>query len=149
MTRCGRSENDDSPCSQGNGDAGHTLGNPDIRVPEKTEREDGLGVAGEEGEQNANNDERQETEDERNSQSNEAPSKITGEQRERKNSDTRALRHVPGGTWLTKNVNKANIGKQEHNSKEVIHHRGKAAFITINSLLTTTHFQDQDSNGFM
>ncbi|KAJ1137311.1 hypothetical protein NDU88_003723 [Pleurodeles waltl] len=97
MTRCGRSENDDSPCSQGNGDAGHTLGNP-----EKTEREERLGVAGEEGEQNANNDERQETEDERKTQSNEAPSKITGEQRERKNGDKRALRHVPGGTWLTK-----------------------------------------------
>ncbi|KAJ1137310.1 hypothetical protein NDU88_003722 [Pleurodeles waltl] len=102
MTRCGRSKNDDSSCSQGNGDAGHTLGNPGIRVPEKTEREDRLGVAGEEGEQNANNDERQETEDERKTQSNEAPSKITGEQQERKNGDMRALRHVPGGAWLTK-----------------------------------------------
>ncbi|KAJ1154187.1 hypothetical protein NDU88_006941 [Pleurodeles waltl] len=85
------------------------LGNPDIRVPEKTEKEDRLGVTGKEGEQNANNEERQETEDERKKQSNEAPSEITREQWERKNGDTRALRHVPGGTWLTKGRDRALI----------------------------------------
>ncbi|KAJ1110145.1 hypothetical protein NDU88_007500 [Pleurodeles waltl] len=63
MTRCGRGGNDDLPCSQSNVDAGNTLRNPDIRVPEKTEREDRLGIAVEEGGQNADNKERQETED--------------------------------------------------------------------------------------
>ncbi|KAJ1087374.1 hypothetical protein NDU88_000550 [Pleurodeles waltl] len=102
MTRCGRRWNDDLSCFQGTGDAGNTLRIPDIRVPEKTEREDELGDAAEEGGQNADNEERQETEDGRKKGSNEAPSSITGEQWERRNGDTRALRHVPGGTWLTK-----------------------------------------------
>ncbi|KAJ1164927.1 hypothetical protein NDU88_005359 [Pleurodeles waltl] len=37
------------PCSLGNGDAGTSLGNPDIRVPYRTKREDGL-HAGEDAE---------------------------------------------------------------------------------------------------
>ncbi|KAJ1181598.1 hypothetical protein NDU88_006803 [Pleurodeles waltl] len=35
-------EDDASPRCQGNADAGNCLGNPDIRVPENTEKEDGL-----------------------------------------------------------------------------------------------------------
>ncbi|KAJ1207105.1 hypothetical protein NDU88_002497 [Pleurodeles waltl] len=101
-TLCVRGRDNDMPCSQGNGDAGKTLGNPDIRVPERTERNDGLGARREEGGQNADNEEKQETEDGRRKGNNEVPSKITGQQWERKRVETRTLRHVPGGTWLTK-----------------------------------------------
>ncbi|KAJ1180510.1 hypothetical protein NDU88_005731 [Pleurodeles waltl] len=56
-----RSEIDSLLCSQGNGEAGTFLGNPDIRVPDRTEREDGLCLRGKEDEQNAEKAERRET----------------------------------------------------------------------------------------
>ncbi|KAJ1088365.1 hypothetical protein NDU88_001522 [Pleurodeles waltl] len=101
---CVRDGDDDLPSSQGNGDAGNNLGNLDIRVPERTERDDGLGMGGEEEGQNANDEERKETEDGRRNGNYEVPSKITDLPWEKKRVDTCALRHVPGGTWLTKGV---------------------------------------------
>ncbi|KAJ1082213.1 hypothetical protein NDU88_002381 [Pleurodeles waltl] len=101
-TLCGRGENDGLPCSPGNGDAGNILGNPDIRVPERTERDNGLGVQREEEEQNADDEERKETEGGRRNGNNVVPLKITSQQREEKSVETRAFYHVPPGTWLTK-----------------------------------------------
>ncbi|KAJ1122269.1 hypothetical protein NDU88_000765 [Pleurodeles waltl] len=91
------------PSFQGNENAGTHLGNPDIRVSKNTKKEDGLGArhAGEEVEQNADRDQR-ETGDERRIGTNEVPPKTTGHPREKKEVEPRALRHVPGRTWLTK-----------------------------------------------
>ncbi|KAJ1155083.1 hypothetical protein NDU88_007819 [Pleurodeles waltl] len=99
-----REVDDNLPRSQGNGDAGKHLGNPDIRFPEHTEREDGLDARGEgeeEKEQDADR-EKQETEDARRIGNNEVPPKTTGQPWEKKKVEPRALRHVPGETWLTK-----------------------------------------------
>ncbi|KAJ1216276.1 hypothetical protein NDU88_003880 [Pleurodeles waltl] len=41
-----RGEKDGLPCSLGNGDAGTSLGNLDIRVPDRIKREDGLHLRG-------------------------------------------------------------------------------------------------------
>ncbi|KAJ1081651.1 hypothetical protein NDU88_001829 [Pleurodeles waltl] len=84
---CFRGGDDDLPSSQGNGDAGNQLGNPDIRVPESTEREDGLGVRGEEEEgkdADHETEKRKETEDGRRNGHNEGPLKITGQPWERR-----------------------------------------------------------------
>ncbi|KAJ1177558.1 hypothetical protein NDU88_002811 [Pleurodeles waltl] len=99
-----RCENNGLSCSQGNGDAGNFLGNPDIRVPDRTEREDGLRLQEEEDEQNAENAERKETEGGRRNGNSVVPSEITGQLGKEKNGDTRAFRHAPGGTWLMKEI---------------------------------------------
>ncbi|KAJ1200059.1 hypothetical protein NDU88_003887 [Pleurodeles waltl] len=48
---------DDSPSCQGNGDAGNQLGNPDVRVPDSTEKDDGLCARRAEEGKNADNEE--------------------------------------------------------------------------------------------
>ncbi|KAJ1122819.1 hypothetical protein NDU88_001292 [Pleurodeles waltl] len=58
-----RGENDGLPCSLGNGDAGTSLGNPDIRVPDRTKREDGLHLKKVEDAEKAEKTERKETEE--------------------------------------------------------------------------------------
>ncbi|KAJ1166719.1 hypothetical protein NDU88_007116 [Pleurodeles waltl] len=97
-----RGEKDGLPYSQGNGDAGNFLGNPELRVPDRTEREDGLRLREEEDEQNAENVERRETDDGGRNGNSVVPSELTGQLGKEKNSDTRAFRHAPGGTWITK-----------------------------------------------
>ncbi|KAJ1087747.1 hypothetical protein NDU88_000911 [Pleurodeles waltl] len=74
------------------------------REPDRTEREDGLRLRREEDEheQNAENAERRETDDGRRHGKGVAPPEITGQLGKEKNGDTRAFRHTPGGTWLTK-----------------------------------------------
>ncbi|KAJ1151103.1 hypothetical protein NDU88_003890 [Pleurodeles waltl] len=95
---------DDSPSCQGNGDAGNQLGNPDVQVPEHSEKDDGLGARGEEEEKNADNEEErnEETEDGSRNGNSEVPRKINGQPWAGKRAGTHELRHVPGGTWLTK-----------------------------------------------
>ncbi|KAJ1163133.1 hypothetical protein NDU88_003596 [Pleurodeles waltl] len=58
---CG--EKDGLPCSLGNGNAGTSLGNPDIRVPYRTKREDGLHLGEAEDAENAKPTERKENEE--------------------------------------------------------------------------------------
>ncbi|KAJ1205416.1 hypothetical protein NDU88_000851 [Pleurodeles waltl] len=93
------------PSSQGNEDAGTRLGNPDIRVPRNTKREEGLSAREadekEEDEWNADR-EPQETREERRFGNTEDSPKTTDHPRERNEVEPPALRHVPGGTWLTK-----------------------------------------------
>ncbi|KAJ1214073.1 hypothetical protein NDU88_001700 [Pleurodeles waltl] len=93
------------PSFQGNEDAGTHLGNPDIRVPKNTKREDGLGArrAGEEeedeqtaGPRAAGDGRREENREQRGFPKNNQSSE------QKKEVEPRALRHVPGGTWLTK-----------------------------------------------
>ncbi|KAJ1121132.1 hypothetical protein NDU88_009260 [Pleurodeles waltl] len=96
---------DDSPSYQGNGDAGNRLGNPDIRVPERTEKDDGLCARGTEKDKNADRDEKErneETKDGNRNGNNEVPLEINGQPCARRRAEGRELRHVPGGTWLTK-----------------------------------------------
>ncbi|KAJ1176070.1 hypothetical protein NDU88_001353 [Pleurodeles waltl] len=95
---------DDSPSCQGNGDAGNQLGNPDVRVPESTEKDDGLCAREAEEEKNADNEKErsEEAEDGSRNGNSEVPLKINGQPWTRKRAETRELRHVPGGTWLTK-----------------------------------------------
>ncbi|KAJ1215245.1 hypothetical protein NDU88_002854 [Pleurodeles waltl] len=103
-----RDGDDDLPSSQRNGDAGNHLGNPDIQVPEYIERNDGLGARGKEEKEGQNADrekkERKETEDERRIGNNKVFPETTGQPWEKKRVETRARRHVPGGTWLTKHT---------------------------------------------
>ncbi|KAJ1216772.1 hypothetical protein NDU88_004371 [Pleurodeles waltl] len=112
---CARDAINGLPCPQGNRDAGIILGNPDIRVPDRTKREEGLSVQekeqGENAEdgdrkeqgENAEDGDRKEKEDDSRNGNNGIPSKVTGQQREAKSVDPCAVLHAPGGTWLTKN----------------------------------------------
>ncbi|KAJ1083324.1 hypothetical protein NDU88_003483 [Pleurodeles waltl] len=96
---CGR--DDDSPSYQSNGDAGNHLGNPDIRVPKSTEKDDGL--CAEEGKNADNEKERsEETEDGSRNGNSEVSLKIDGQPWAGKRVETCELHHVPGGAWLTK-----------------------------------------------
>ncbi|KAJ1171377.1 hypothetical protein NDU88_003240 [Pleurodeles waltl] len=94
---------DDSPSYQGNGDAGNRLGNPNIWVPERTEKDDGLrarrAVEGKNGDKDK--EESEETGDRDRNGNNKVPLEIDGQPRAGKRAETRELRHVPGGTWLT------------------------------------------------
>ncbi|KAJ1103839.1 hypothetical protein NDU88_001260 [Pleurodeles waltl] len=96
---------DDSLRYHGNGDARNRLGNPDIRVPERKEKEDGLCAQGAEEEENAIGDEKKGDEETNNLKSN-GNSKDTQETNSQPRAGRRAegrdLRHIPGGTWLTK-----------------------------------------------
>ncbi|KAJ1216986.1 hypothetical protein NDU88_004584 [Pleurodeles waltl] len=117
LPRGARGEKDGLPCSLGNGDAGTSLGNPDIRVPYRTKREDGihLGEAEDaedaenaetterkENEENAEDEERKEDDDGRRNGNSVVPSEAADQRGTERNGDTRTDRHAPGGTWLTK-----------------------------------------------
>ncbi|KAJ1200024.1 hypothetical protein NDU88_003853 [Pleurodeles waltl] len=109
-----RGKKDGLPCSLGNGDAGTSLGNPDIRVPDRTKREDGLlleevedaenaeKTERKENEENTENEEGKEDDDGRRNGNSVVPSETTGQRGKERNGDTHAYRHAPGGTWLTK-----------------------------------------------
>ncbi|KAJ1215936.1 hypothetical protein NDU88_003542 [Pleurodeles waltl] len=99
---CGRK--DDSPSCHGNWDAGNQIGNPDVRVPERSEIDDGLSARETEEEGNADNEEErgEDAEDGSRNGNSEVPLKIDGCPWAKKRAATRELRHVPGGTWLTK-----------------------------------------------
>ncbi|KAJ1170056.1 hypothetical protein NDU88_001937 [Pleurodeles waltl] len=93
--------------------AGNCLGNPDIRVPERTEKEDGLCARRAKEEQNAYGDEENGgTKDRSNAENSEETLEENGQPRVRKGAEERKLRHVPGGTWLTK-VSGASAGKNQ------------------------------------
>ncbi|KAJ1143404.1 hypothetical protein NDU88_009713 [Pleurodeles waltl] len=88
-----------------NGDAGNRLGNPDIRVPDSKEKEDGLGAMNAEEETNAvgnENTEDEETKDLGGTKNREDTLGKNGHPRTGSRAEGRNLRHVPGGTWLTK-----------------------------------------------
>ncbi|KAJ1098168.1 hypothetical protein NDU88_003284 [Pleurodeles waltl] len=99
---CGR--DDYSPGCRGNGDAGNQLGNPDVRAPKRTAKDDGLCVRRAEEEKNTNNEEegREDAEDRSRNGNSTVPLKINDQPWEKKRAETRELCHVPGGTWLTK-----------------------------------------------
>ncbi|KAJ1126527.1 hypothetical protein NDU88_004934 [Pleurodeles waltl] len=122
-----RGKKDNLPCSLGNGDAGTSLGNPDIRVPDRTKREDGLRLEVVEDAENAEKTERKENEenteegneddDGRRNGNSVVPSETTDQRVKERNSDTRAYRHAPGGTWLTKNIFAGQEGAWEKREK--------------------------------
>ncbi|KAJ1187848.1 hypothetical protein NDU88_004616 [Pleurodeles waltl] len=73
---------DASPRCQGNADAGNCLGNPDIRVPERTEKEDGLCAQDAKEEQNTDGDEENEgTKDQSNAENSEDTLEENGQSR--------------------------------------------------------------------
>ncbi|KAJ1207542.1 hypothetical protein NDU88_002933 [Pleurodeles waltl] len=97
---------DDAPPGRlRNENAVNLTGNLDIRVPEIVEIDDGLGVRAEEKEKNADRDEKTPSE---------RPEAVKGKRNARgarrtsthaqiateRESEGRAFRHVPGGTWL-------------------------------------------------
>ncbi|KAJ1188641.1 hypothetical protein NDU88_005400 [Pleurodeles waltl] len=89
----------------GNGEAGNRLGNPDIRVPDRTEKEDGLRARGAEEEENAVGDERkgdEETKDLKSNGNSKDSLETNGQPRAGRRAEGRDLCHVPGGMWLTK-----------------------------------------------
>ncbi|KAJ1090758.1 hypothetical protein NDU88_003887 [Pleurodeles waltl] len=88
---------------RGNADAGNCLGNPDIRVPESIDREDGLCEWRAKEKQDAEGDEEEErTNDRGNTENNEDILEENGLPKAGKGAEGHKLRHVPGGTWLTK-----------------------------------------------
>ncbi|KAJ1183558.1 hypothetical protein NDU88_000376 [Pleurodeles waltl] len=98
---------DASPRCTGNADAGKRLGNPDIRVPERTEKEDGLCARGAKEEPNADGDEGNEnegTKDRSNTENSKDTLEINGQPRAGRGAEEHELRHVPGWTWLTKGI---------------------------------------------
>ncbi|KAJ1156291.1 hypothetical protein NDU88_009015 [Pleurodeles waltl] len=110
---CGKE--DGLPCCRGNRDAGTSGGNPDIRVPDKPEKEDGLPERGdtedeEDAEETGREEDRERAEDEALNTSDDGsrignhavPKKATEQWGIEESGDTRAGRHVPPGTWLTK-----------------------------------------------
>ncbi|KAJ1091967.1 hypothetical protein NDU88_005081 [Pleurodeles waltl] len=91
------------PRCQGNADARNYLGNPDIRVPESVEREDGLCAWGAKEKQDADGDKEEEDANDRgNAENNEDTLEENSLPRAEKGAEGRKIRHVPGGTWLTK-----------------------------------------------
>ncbi|KAJ1165841.1 hypothetical protein NDU88_006258 [Pleurodeles waltl] len=110
-----RGENDGLPCYLGNGDAGTSLGNPDIRVPYRTKREDGLTeeentddeedtetTEEEEKEEATEDEERKANDDARRNGNRVVPTEAADQRGTEGNGDIREDRHAPGGTWLTK-----------------------------------------------
>ncbi|KAJ1190747.1 hypothetical protein NDU88_000069 [Pleurodeles waltl] len=99
---------DDAPPGRhGNGDAGKLPGNPDIWVPERFERENGLDTGGAERQENAVGGEQrgnERTKDrERNLNSGETLEEGDQGRIEIKGRpEGRGIRHVPGGTSLNK-----------------------------------------------
>ncbi|KAJ1084565.1 hypothetical protein NDU88_004711 [Pleurodeles waltl] len=106
-----RGEKDGLPCCLGNEDAGTSLGNPDIRVPSRTKREDGLPFRDEEDAEkpgrkengkDTEDEERREDDDSRRNGNSVVPTEAADQRGTERNGDTRTDRHAPGGTWLTK-----------------------------------------------
>ncbi|KAJ1103876.1 hypothetical protein NDU88_001297 [Pleurodeles waltl] len=104
-------EEDGSPRCLDDDDAGTTLENPDIRVPLRTKREDGLQAAVEEkdaeepgSEENDGNtaDQEKKADDDRRNGNRVVPREAAGPGRKGRNGDTPTDRHAPGGTCLTK-----------------------------------------------
>ncbi|KAJ1153069.1 hypothetical protein NDU88_005836 [Pleurodeles waltl] len=96
---------DASPRCQGNADAGNCLGNSDIRIPERTEKDDRLCAQRAKEEQNADGDEESGgTKDWSNGKNSEDTLGENGQPRAGEGAEERKLRHVPGGTWLTKSI---------------------------------------------
>ncbi|KAJ1104376.1 hypothetical protein NDU88_001788 [Pleurodeles waltl] len=90
---------------QDNENAGTRLGNPDIRFPRNTIREEGLSARkADEEEDDERNADRvpQETREERRFGNTEDSPPKNDHPWEKKEVEPPALRHVPGGTWLTK-----------------------------------------------
>ncbi|KAJ1207511.1 hypothetical protein NDU88_002902 [Pleurodeles waltl] len=83
-----------------NDDAGNRLGNPDIRVRDSQEKEDGLCARVDEEETNAVGNERKEDEERRDPEGNgncEDTLKTKSQPRAGRRTEGRDLRHVPGG----------------------------------------------------
>ncbi|KAJ1163108.1 hypothetical protein NDU88_003571 [Pleurodeles waltl] len=100
---------DASSRCQGNADAGNCLGDPDIRVPKRIEKEDRLCEQGAKEEQNADGDEENRgTKDRSNAENSEDTLEENGQPRAEKGAEERKLHHVPGGMWLTK------VGKRKN-----------------------------------
>ncbi|KAJ1151825.1 hypothetical protein NDU88_004604 [Pleurodeles waltl] len=99
---CG--SDDDPPGCWGNADAGNQSGNPDVRVPERTTKEDGFCAHGaKEGKDtNSEDQEGEDAEHESGSGNIVVSLKIDDQPWENTRAATLDLRHIPGGTWLTK-----------------------------------------------
>ncbi|KAJ1100353.1 hypothetical protein NDU88_005439 [Pleurodeles waltl] len=99
---CGR--DDDVPGCWDNADAGSQQGNPDVRVPEKTTREDRLCARGAQEVKNADIEEPEKGDEENKSEDGNSgvPLQTDNQPWEKNNAAKRDIRHVPGGTWLTK-----------------------------------------------
>ncbi|KAJ1138548.1 hypothetical protein NDU88_004929 [Pleurodeles waltl] len=101
---------DDAPPGyHGNIDADKLPGNPDIRVPERVERENGLRARGAERQENADRGERRQGErpEDRGRRLNIGEileAKDQGRIETKRRPEGRRLRHVPGGTWLNKGL---------------------------------------------
>ncbi|KAJ1217546.1 hypothetical protein NDU88_005140 [Pleurodeles waltl] len=99
---------DDAPPGRhGNDDADKLPGNPDIRVPERVERENGLRAPGAERQENADRGERRRDErlEDRGRRLNTGEileAKDQGRIETKRRPEGRGLRHVPVGTWLNK-----------------------------------------------
>ncbi|KAJ1185383.1 hypothetical protein NDU88_002176 [Pleurodeles waltl] len=113
LPRSVRGEKDGLPCYLGNEDAGTSLGNPDIRVPSRTKREDGLPLRDEEDAEkpgrkengkDTEDEERKEDDDGRRNGNSVVPTEAADQRGTERNGDTRMDRHAPGGTWLTKKL---------------------------------------------
>ncbi|KAJ1157208.1 hypothetical protein NDU88_009923 [Pleurodeles waltl] len=118
---------DASPRYHGNGDAGNRLGNPDIRVLERTEKEDGLYARGAEEEKNADGDKKkggEETKDLRKNGNSKDTLETNGQPRAGRRAEGRKLRHVPGGTWLSKKTEEYNYRNNEHYLAKLKEHSG-------------------------
>ncbi|KAJ1156185.1 hypothetical protein NDU88_008909 [Pleurodeles waltl] len=98
------SRDDDAPGCWGNADAGSQPGNPDVRVPEKTTREDGLCTCGAQEVKNADTEEPEKGDAENKSEDGNSgvPLQTDDQPWEKNNAAKRDIRHVPGGMWLTK-----------------------------------------------
>ncbi|KAJ1099326.1 hypothetical protein NDU88_004428 [Pleurodeles waltl] len=110
---CGKE--DGLPYCLGNRDAGTSCGKPDIRVPDKPEKEDGLPGRGrtedeEDAEETRREEDGERTKDEARKTSHDdsrignhaVPKKPTEQWGTEESGETRAYRHAPGGTWLAK-----------------------------------------------
>ncbi|KAJ1114505.1 hypothetical protein NDU88_002741 [Pleurodeles waltl] len=108
-------EEDGLPCYLGYGDAETSLGDPDIWVPYRTKREDGLhervntddeedaeATGREEKEEHTEDEEKKANDDDSRNGNRVVPTKAADQRGTEENGDTRADRHAPGGTWLTK-----------------------------------------------
>ncbi|KAJ1098163.1 hypothetical protein NDU88_003279 [Pleurodeles waltl] len=78
--------------------------NPDVRVPEKTTREDGLCARGAQEVENADTEEPEKGDAENESEDGNSgvPLQTDDQPWEKNNTAKHDIRHVPGGTWLTK-----------------------------------------------
>ncbi|KAJ1144819.1 hypothetical protein NDU88_011113 [Pleurodeles waltl] len=105
-----------TPGCHDNGDAGKLLGNPDIRVPESIEKEDGLRAGREKQGGNADGDEprgNERAKDHRRNQNSRDNPEASNQARTERRAEGRELRHIPGGTWLTKDIILRGLIKEE------------------------------------